>query len=107
MPEELQKHLMLNSNRLRTFEDARQVIVTYVGAKYGLRIRDSKPSASEAREHSDPMDVNAMKSLASCTGKGRGPGSPRDNWFKCGGNSFQRDCPNHVTQRKGSGKKGK
>ena len=44
MAEELEKHLILNSNRLRTFVDARLEIVTYVGAKFGLRIRDSKPS---------------------------------------------------------------
>ena len=31
VPEELEKHLMLNSNCLRTFEDARLEIVTYVG----------------------------------------------------------------------------
>ena len=30
VPEELEKHLILNSNRSRTFEDARLEIVTYV-----------------------------------------------------------------------------
>ena len=44
MPEELEKHLILNSNCLRTFEDARLEVVTYVEAKFALRIRDSKPS---------------------------------------------------------------
>ena len=44
VPEELEKHLILNLNRLRTFEDARLEVVTYVEAKFGLRIRDSKPS---------------------------------------------------------------
>ena len=44
VPEELEKHLLRNSNRLRTFEDARLEIVKYVEAKFGLRIRDSKPS---------------------------------------------------------------
>ena len=34
--EELEKHLTLNSNRLRTFEDARLEIVTYVEAKFGV-----------------------------------------------------------------------
>ena len=33
VPEELEKHLVLNSNRLRTFEDARLEIVTYVGGE--------------------------------------------------------------------------
>ena len=35
VPEELEKHLSLNSNRLRTFEDARLEIVTNVEAKFG------------------------------------------------------------------------
>ena len=39
VPEELEKHLILNSNRLRTFEEARLEIVTYVEAKFGFRIR--------------------------------------------------------------------
>ena len=52
VPEELDKHLILNSNRLRTFEDARLEVVTYVEAKFGLRIRDSKPSDTGARGHS-------------------------------------------------------
>ena len=43
MPEELEKHLILNLNRLRTSEDAR-LDVTYVEVKFGLRIRASKPS---------------------------------------------------------------
>ena len=42
VPEELEKHLILNSNRLRTFEDARLEVVTYVETEFGLRARDSK-----------------------------------------------------------------
>ena len=42
VPEELEKRLILNSNRMRTFQDARLEVVTYVEAKFGLRIRDSK-----------------------------------------------------------------
>ena len=64
VPEKLEKHLILNSNRLRTFEDARQEVVTYVEAKFGLRIRDSKRSDTGARGHSDPMDVDAVNSLS-------------------------------------------
>ena len=62
--EELEKHLIINSNRLRTFEDARLEIVTYVEAKFGLRIRDSKPSDTGLREHSDPTDVGTVNSLS-------------------------------------------
>ena len=65
VPEELEKHLILNSDRLRTFEDARLEIVTYVEAKFGLIIRDSKPSDTGLRQHSDPMDVGAVNSLVS------------------------------------------
>ena len=70
VPEELEKHLILNSNRLRTFEDARLEVVTYVEAKFGVRVRDSKPSGTRARGHSDPMDVDAVNSLSSGKGKG-------------------------------------
>ena len=63
VPEELENHLILNSNHLRAFEDARQEVVTYVEAKFGLRIRDSKPSDTGSRGHSEPMDVDAVNSL--------------------------------------------
>ena len=63
VPEELEKHLIFNSNRFRTFEDARLEVVTYVEAQFGLRIRDSKPRDTGARGHSDPMDVDAVSSL--------------------------------------------
>ena len=64
VPEEMEKHLILNSYRLRTFEDARQEVVTYVEAKFGLRIRDSRPSDTSSRGKSDPMDVDAVNSLS-------------------------------------------
>ena len=67
--EELEKHLILNSNRLRAFEDARLEVVTYVEAKFGLRICDSKPKDTGSRGHSDPMDVDAVSSLSSGKGK--------------------------------------
>ena len=62
-------------------------------AKFGLRIRASKPSDTGARGHSDPMDVDGVNSLSS--GKGKGSSSPRDGCFKCGGAQFQRDCNAH------------
>ena len=65
VPEELEKDLILNSNRLRTFQDARLEIVTYVDAKFGLRIRDFKPSDTGSRGHSDPMDVDAVRFIES------------------------------------------
>ena len=64
VPEELETHLILNSHRLQTFEDARLEVVTYVEAKFGFRIRDSKPSDTGSRGHSDPMDVDAVNSLS-------------------------------------------
>ena len=65
VPEELEKHLILNSNRLRTFDDARLEIVAYVEEKFGLRMSASKRSETEARGLSDPLDVGAINSLAS------------------------------------------
>ena len=96
---ELEKNLILNSNRLRTFDDVRLEVVTYVEAKFGLRIRDSKPSET------DPMDVDAVNSLSS--GKGRGSSSPPDGCLKCGGAHGQRDCNAHKSTGKQSYGKGK
>ena len=64
VPEELEKHLIFNSNRLRTFEGARLEIVTYVEAKCGLRIRGSTPSDTGSRGYSNLMDVDAVNSLS-------------------------------------------
>ena len=105
VPEELENHLVLNSNRLRTFEDARLEVVTYVEAKFGLIIRDSKPSDTSSRGNSDPMDVAAVNSFSS--GKGKGSSSPRDGCFKCGGAHFQRDCNARKSTGKQSYGKGK
>ena len=92
-------------SRLRTFEDARLEIVTYVEAKFGFRIRDSTPSDTGLREHSDPTDVGAVNSLSS--GKGEGSSSPRDGCFRCGGAHFQRDCNARKSTGKQSSGKGK
>ena len=105
-PEELEKHLILNSNRWRTFDNAHLEIVTFVEAKLGLRIRDSKPSQTGGRGHADPKDVDALNSLASGTGKRKGSTSPRHGCVQYGGAHVQRDCHVHVTPRKGNGKKG-
>ena len=105
VPEELEKHLIFNSKRLRTFEDARLEVVTYVEAKFGLRIRDFKPSNTGASGHSDPMDVDAVNTLSS--GKGKGSSSPRDGCFKCGGAHFQRDCKARKSTGKHSSGKGR
>ena len=74
--EELEKHLILNSNRLRLFDDARLEVVTYVQAKFGLKIRDSKPRDTVMRGYSDPMDVDAISSPSSI--RGQASSSPRD-----------------------------
>ena len=36
VPEELEKHVILNSDRVRTSEDARREVVTFVEAKFGF-----------------------------------------------------------------------
>ena len=67
--EELEKHLIFISIRMRAFEDARLEVVTYVEVN-GLRNRDSKLSETGARGHVDPMDVDAINSLVAGTRKG-------------------------------------
>ena len=119
--EELEKHLILNSNRLRTFEDARLEIVTYVEAKFkfGLRIRDSKPSDTGSRGHSDPMEVDAVNSLSSskgkitfqrdcnarkCTGKQSfGKGKQSNSWSKSDGKGKSKESKGRKSKGKSKG----
>ena len=113
MPEELEKHLILNSNHLANIRGCvRLEVVTYVEAKFGLRIRDSKPSDTGARGHSDPMDVDAVNSL-SLSRLAREMGH-RVHVMMCvfeyGGAHFQRDCnarKNTGNQSSGKGKQSK
>ena len=42
--------------------------MTHVQAKFCLRIRDSKPSDTGSRGHSDPMGFDAVNSLSSGQG---------------------------------------
>ena len=83
-------------------------IVTYVEAKFGLRILDSRPSETVTRGHFDPLDFDTVSSLSS--GKGKVSSSPRDGCFKCRGANFQRDCharKGNGTQSSGKGKQSK
>ena len=48
--------------------EANDIVATYV-EKFGLRIRDSKPSETGARRQSDPMDVDTVNSLSFNMGK--------------------------------------
>ena len=79
------KHLILNSNRLRTFDDARLEVVTCVEAKLGLRIRYSKPSDTGSRGHSDPTAVDAANS------RSFGMGKQSKSWSKNEGKGTSKD----------------
>ena len=59
---EFEKHLILNSSRLRTLEDARREIVTNAEAKFCSKNRGSKPSDTGLREHPDVGAVNSRQS---------------------------------------------
>ena len=80
--------MILNSNRLRTFEGARLEIVTYVEAKFGLRNRDCKPSDTGSRGHSDTVDVDAVDSLSLSSSKGEGSSGPRERVFQVRWSTF-------------------
>ena len=68
VPKELEEPLILNSNRLRTFEDARREVVTYVEKQFGfLKFVIPSRVTRVLREHSE---VGAVNSLLSVEGKG-------------------------------------
>ena len=96
--EVLEKHLIFNSNRSKTFEDVRSEIVTYVEEKFGLRIRDFKPSKAEFCKRSNPSDVGVVSSLLS--GKGKWSSDLRCSTF-----STILQCKQEHVQMSGKGNK--
>ena len=72
---ELEKHLILNSNGLRTFEDARLEVVAYVEAKFALRIRDSVLVDTQI-----PWML-MLSTLSLSSAKGKWSSSPRDGYI--------------------------
>ena len=69
---DLEKQLILNSNRLRTVEDARLEVVTFVEAKLGLRIRAFMPRDADWRGRSDPTEVDVVNFSLSRMAKSKG-----------------------------------
>ena len=90
--EELENHLILNSDRIRTLEDARREVVMYVEAKCDFKILDSKPSDTGLREHSEVGAVNSLSSV-----EGRGSSVSRVWCFECDAAHLERDC-NRLSQ---------
>ena len=86
VPEELELHLIFNSTRLETFEDARSEIVNFLEEKFGLIIRDFKPSEVSLRKSSDSTDFDVVSSLLS--GKGKWSSDSRSECFKGRQNTF-------------------
>ena len=85
LPEELEKHLIINSNRLQTYDQARLEVATYVEAKTGLRIRDNKPSDNQ-------VDPDAMDTSALSVNSLKGKKGPNGGFYNCGGNHYAKDC---------------
>ena len=73
VPEELERHLLLNSNRVRTFEAARVEVVTYFEAQDWLDNLGVDTHFNCGHGGSGPMDVEALASLGGGKGKGSGP----------------------------------
>ena len=112
VPEELERHLLLNSSRLDTYEKARAEIVTYTEAKTCLRLKDADHGHSRHdHRHDDPMDTSSFQKggkhgKAKGSQKGGGKAPVNGGCFLCGGAHFQRDCPK-AGGKKGDGKHGK
>ena len=103
--EELEKHLidtLLKS--LANFRGCAPGDRDVRGGEIWLRIRDSKPSDTGSRGHTDFINILMRSTLFRLT-KEKRSSRPRDGCFKCGGVHFQRDWNAHKgTGKQGSGK---
>ena len=58
VPEDLEKHLLLNSSRLNTYQLMRDEIVSYVEVRHGMKIQEAR--IQQTTVNSNAMDVDAL-----------------------------------------------
>jgi len=88
VPVELETHLLLNADRIETYEECRREISSYIEAKVGLRLKE--PAVSEAMKHRHEYDPNAMD-CSSLHRPGCKAGRPQS---RGPAGKFQGDCRN-------------
>lgn len=72
VPEDLEKHLLMNQSRLKTYELMREEIVAYVEARHGMKIQDARIQQTT----NNAMDVDALaKGSWGKDGKGKSKGN--------------------------------
>ena len=79
--------------------------MTCVEAKFGLRNPRFQVGANRELEDTEIQWMLTRSTNFSCIlhGKTKRFISPREGYFKCGGNHIQRDCPALATPRNGNG----
>lgn len=86
VPDELEKHLQLNANRLSDYDAAREEVRMYVEARAGLKLKEKSVTEKTGKNHQgggDPMDVDSFvkgkgKGKKGKKGKGKGKGNGAD-----------------------------
>ena len=97
VPEEHEKHLILNSNRLRTLRmRVRRLRRTWRRSLVQEVVISSRVTRDRVDTQISWMLMRSILPLSS--GKGKGSSSPRDGCFKCGGAHIQRDCTQEHKQ---------
>jgi hypothetical protein len=98
VPEEIERHLLLNASRLVSYAAVRAEVVTYIEARTGQRAAAER--STRGGRGSDAMDVDAFGKGG---GSGRGKGKETKTCHHCGKvGHLQSEC-----WAKGAGSKGK
>ena len=84
-PTELERHLQMSKARLKTFEDHREEIMSFLETRLGSKMKIETIASASGKEtrQDDPMDVGAV--MMKGKGKGKGKFKGKGKGFK-GGN---------------------
>ena len=84
VPEDIERHLLMNDARLSTYELARAEVVNFLESQHGLKLRDVRIQRETRAANSDAMDVDSFQHKGKSKGKGKNKGKGRGDGGKRG-----------------------
>ena len=74
VPEDIERHLLMNDARLGTYELARAEGVNFLESQHSLKLRAARIQRETRAANSDAMDVDSFQQKGKPRGKGKGKG---------------------------------
>ena len=104
VPEDIERHLLLNDARFSTDELARAEVLNFLESQHGLKLRDARIQKETRAANSDAMDVDSFQHKGKSKGKGKGKekGKGKGKTTKGNAGSYGSSCATTTTSSSSS-----